>query len=318
MGFSRNPLVSVIVPAYNEVENVEPLLAELAATLDDTYEVIIVDDGSTDGTYDRAAVARARYPFLKVCRLGRNQGKTAAILRGFDDADGELVSILDADLQFAPADVVRQVAKLHEGYDLVAGRKVGQYEKKGVSSIYNRLARLLFGLRVRDINALKTFRRGVLEEIHLRKDWHRYIVPLAAARGLSVTEVDVTLRPRHAGLPKYSSRRRIMIGMLDLVAVAFQVTFMRKPMLWFGTLGTVALGAGVVTGLVAIVLRLLGHGFRPLLYLVMLLVVAGLLLYAAGFLGESLAGMTDRLERVERMVRHAGRSQKAEGRRQND
>lgn len=302
MGFRKNPQVSVIVPAYNEAENVEPLLAELAKALGDDYEVVFVDDGSTDGTYDRAVAARASYPLLKVCRLSRNQGKTAALLRGFEDADGDIVSIFDADLQFLPGDVVRQVAKLREGFDVVTGRKVGRYEKRGVSAIYNRLARWLFGLKVHDINALKTFRREVLEEIHLRKDWHRYIVPLAAARGFSVTELDVELRPRRAGEPKYSSRRRIIIGLLDLIAVAFQVTFMRKPMLWFGTLGSVMLGSGIIVGIIAVVLRLLGHGFRPLLYLVMLLVVAGLVFFAAGFLGESLAGMTDRVERVERLL----------------
>ncbi|MBM3314272.1 glycosyltransferase family 2 protein [candidate division WOR-3 bacterium] len=308
MGQSPEVKVSLLVPAYNEVDNVEPLLAELGARLDSTYEVIVCDDGSDDGTFERAKAAQARYPFLKVCRLGRNQGKTAAILRAFEEAGGAVVSILDADLQFMPEDVVKQVAKLGEGFDLVTGRKVGHYEKRGVSGIYNWLARRLFGLKVRDINALKTFRREVLEEIGLRKDWHRYIVPLAAARGFSVTEVDVTLRPRHAGRPKYSGRRRVFIGLLDLVAVAFQVTFMRKPMLWFGALGTVTFAAGVAAGAVAIVLRLLGHGFRPLLYLVMLLVVAGLLFYAAGFLGESLAGMSDRLERVERRLRErAGR-----------
>lgn len=292
--------VSIIVPAYNEVASVEPLLAELASRLGSEYEVVLVDDGSTDGTYEAAVQAQARYPFLRVLRHNRNQGKTAAIVTGFGACRGEIISIFDADLQFDPEDVVRQVAKVKEGFDLVAGEKRGKYEKRFVSAVYNWLARLVFGLRVRDINALKTFRRAVLEEIRLRKDWHRYIVPLAASHGFSITEIPVLLRPRQYGEPKYSGRLRILVGLFDLVAVGFQLSFMRKPMLYFGMLGSAALFLGLVTGIVAVVLRLCGHGFRPLLYLVLLLVLTGLVLFAAGFLGEALAGINDRLDRLER------------------
>jgi dolichol-phosphate mannosyltransferase len=314
MGFGKRPAVSIIVPAFNEADNVIPLLEELSAKLDRSYEVVLVDDGSTDKTYDTAVQARARFPFLKVCRHPTNQGKTAAIVTGMAAAEGAIVSVLDADLQFLPEDVVAQVAKLQEGYDIVTGRKHGRYENRLVSGVYNWLARVMFGLKVNDINALKTFRREVLEGVSLRKDWHRYIVPLAASRGFRVTEIPVTLRPRMHGEPKYSGRFRILIGLFDLVAVAFQLSFMRKPMLYFGVLGTGAFGLGFVVGVAAVVLRLFGHGFRPMLYLVMLLVLAGLVLFAAGFLGESLAGINDRLERVERLVRdRAGKKEDGEG-----
>lgn len=300
------PGVSVIVPAYNEVASIEPLFAELAAKLGPEYEVVLVDDGSTDGTYEAAVQAAHRYPFVTVLRHARNQGKTAAILTGFSACRGEIVSILDADLQFDPEDVVRQVAKVREGFDLVTGEKRGKYEKRFVSGIYNWLARLVFGLKVRDINALKTFRREVLEGIHLRRDWHRYIVPLAASRGFSIGEIQVLLRPRQFGEPKYSGRMRILIGLFDLVAVGFQLSFMRKPMLYFGILGTVTLACGFLTGVVAVILRLAGHGFRPLLYLVLLFVLAGLVLFAAGFLGEYVATISDRLERLEESKRRRG------------
>jgi len=292
--------VSIIVPAYNEVASVEHLLAELAGKLGPEYEVVFVDDGSTDGTYAAAVEAKGRYPFLAVVRHSRNLGKTAAIVTGFEASRGAIVSVFDADLQFDPEDVVRQVAKVREGFDIVTGEKRGKYEKRFVSSVYNRLARVVFGLKVRDINALKTFRREVLEEVHLRRDWHRYIVPLAAARGFSVTEIPVLLRPRQFGEPKYSGAFRILIGLFDLVAVGFQLSFMRKPMLYFGVLGSASLAVGFVVGLVAVILRLAGHGFRPLLYLVILLALAGLLLFAAGFLGESLATINDRLDRLEK------------------
>jgi glycosyltransferase involved in cell wall biosynthesis len=303
MGFISKPSVTVIVPAFNEVENVAPLLSELAAKLPPDYEVIIVDDGSTDGTYETAVAAQAQCQFLRVSRHRTNQGKTAAIITGVEQARGEFVSVFDADLQFRPEDVVAQVEKLREGWDLVTGRKQGKYEKRMVSTIYNGLARVMFGIKVHDINALKTFRREVLDGDSLRKDWHRYIVPLAAARGFRITEIPVVLRPRQFGEAKYSGRARILVGLFDLVAVAFQLTFMRKPLLYFGVLGTGSLALGFLVGLLAIILRLAGHGFRPLLYLVILLVVAGLVLFAAGFLGESLAGISDRLERLERLAR---------------
>jgi glycosyltransferase involved in cell wall biosynthesis len=318
MGFSSKPSVTVLVPAFNEVENVAPLLAELSAKLPADYEVIIVDDGSTDGTYEKAVAARAQYPFLRVCRHRTNQGKTAAIVTGLEVARGEFVSVFDADLQFMPEDVVAQVAKLRAGWDLVTGRKQGKYEKRVVSSIYNRLARIMFGVKVHDINALKTFRREVLEGVGLRKDWHRYIVPLAAARGFRITEIPVTLRPRTLGQAKYSGRGRILIGLFDLVAVAFQLTFMRKPLLYFGVLGTGSLTLGLLVGLTAIILRLFGHGFRPMLYLVILLVVTGLVLFAAGFLGESLAGISDRIDRLEKLARAGNEPKKTDGTRGTD
>jgi glycosyltransferase involved in cell wall biosynthesis len=303
MGSSSNPSATVIVPAYNEAANVSPLLAELSAKLPPDYEVIIVDDGSNDGTYEAAVAARSSHPFLTVVRHRTNLGKTAAIVTGMERARGEFVSVFDADLQFRPEDVVAQVEKLREGWDLVTGRKQGRYEKRLVSAIYNGLARLMFGIKVHDINALKTFRREVLEGVSLRKDWHRYIVPLAASRRFRITEIPVVLRPRQFGEAKYSGRARILVGLFDLVAVAFQLTFMRKPMLYFGVLGTAVFGLGFLVGLLAIILRLAGHGFRPLLYLVILFVVAGLVFFAAGFLGEMLSGISDRIERLERLAR---------------
>jgi glycosyltransferase involved in cell wall biosynthesis len=306
MGFTAKPSVTVIVPAFNEVDNVAPLLSELSAKLPTDYEVIVVDDGSTDSTYQTALAAQAQYRFLRVCQHRTNLGKTAAIMTGVGQARGEFASVFDADLQFRPEDVVAQVAKLREGYDMVTGRKQGSYEKRFVSGIYNSLARMMFGLKVHDINALKTFRREVLEGVSLRKDWHRYIVPLAASRGFKIAEIPVTLRPREFGEAKYSGPFRILVGLFDLMAVSFQLTFMRKPMLYFGLLGTTSLAGGLVAGIVAVVLRLFGHGFRPLLYLVILLLLSGLVLFAAGFIGESLAGMNDRLERIEGLVSSKG------------
>jgi len=251
--------VSVIVPAFNEAPNINVLLDELYKILPKDYEVIIVDDGSDDGTYTEAEKAKSKYSNLKVTRHSRNQGKTQAI-----------------------------------------SWKQGKYEKKFVSSIYNLLARRIFNLKVHDINAVKAFRKEVLDDIDLRKDWHRYIVPLAAAKGYRIEEIPVQLYPRRFGKAKYQGSFRIIIGLFDLFAVGFQLTFMRKPMLYFGTYGTISIILGLVAGIVAIILRIFGHGFRPILYLVILLVIGGLLLFGFGFLGEAVATINDRLDRLSK------------------
>ena len=276
-----------------------PLTKDLARVATPEYEVIIVDDGSCDDTRQNAQELTREYPFLRVVGYDRNQGKTEALLFGARAAKGEILVVFDADLQFGVEDIPRLVECIDQGADMCVGYKQGRYEKRFVSGIYNRLARSMFGLKVRDINAVKAFRREVLESMSLRKDWHRYLVPLAADKGFSITEIPVQLFPRKFGEPKYQAKSRIFIGFFDLVAVWFQLTFMRKPMLYFGIMGMISAGLGVVAGIVEIVLRILGHGFRPILYLVMLLVLVGVLLFALGFLGEMLAGMSDRLARLE-------------------
>ncbi len=294
---------TVICPAYNEVLNIPLLLEELAKNLDETYEIVIVDDGSTDGTGEVAKKEAMKYPNVKVFRHNQNLGKTEAILTGLKNSEGEIIIIFDADLQFAASDIPKLVEKVEEGYDMCVGRKRGRYEKKFVSLIYNYLARKIFSLPVHDINAIKAFRREVMAGIRLRKDWHRYIVPLAWAQGASITEIPVRVYPRRYGKPKYQSKKRIMIGFLDLLAVGFQLSFMRKPLLYFGTAGFLSILLGFFVGLVALILRFFQHGFRPLLYLVILLVLAGLLLFGLGLLGESFSAIIERLETIEKRLK---------------
>jgi hypothetical protein len=168
-----------------------------------------------------------------------------------------------------------------------------------ISGIYNWLARAIFRVPARDINAMKAFRAEVLDRLTLRHDWHRYLVVLAHAEGFGIREIDIELHPRRHGRPKYSGRGRIIVGMLDLVSVWFQLVFGRKPMLFFGVTGLIMLGAGGLTGIVAVVLRFgFGLGFRPLLTLVQLLVVSGLLLFALGFLAEMIAGLRGEIEEL--------------------
>jgi glycosyltransferase involved in cell wall biosynthesis len=298
---------AVIVPAYNEVANVPELVGELRATWDRHEldgDVVLVDDGSTDGTAD-AALAEG-WDRLKVVRHRRNFGKTEALVTGAGATDAEWLVLFDADLQHDTEEIPRYLEKLAEGWDIVTGRKVGVYEKAGVSGIYNRASRALFKVPVSDLNSMKAFRREVLEEVPLRHDWHRFFVVIAYDRGFTVTEIDITLHPRRHGEAKYSARSRIVVGLLDLMAVAFFLFFSRKPMLFFGLSGLLTAGLGVLVGVVTIVLRLIGamppFGFRPLLYLVILLETLGFLLVGFGLVAEMMAQQHTELDGVRRRL----------------
>jgi glycosyltransferase involved in cell wall biosynthesis len=296
---------AVVVPAYNEVENIPELVAELRATFERHRlggEVIIVDDGSTDGTYAAAQREAATWDRLRVVRHRRNFGKTEALLTAAESTGRQWLVLFDADLQHSPEEIPRYLEKLGEGWDIVTGRKLGPYQKRFVSSTYNRLSRRIFDLPVSDTNSMKAFRREILEEVHLRHDWHRFFVALAYARGYSATEIDITLLPRRHGEAKYSGKGRIVVGLLDLLSVWFFLFFARKPMLLFGVSGLALALLGFLTGIVAIALRLAGHGFRPLLYLVILLETLGFLLFGFGFIAELVAQQHAELESLTRRV----------------
>ena len=298
---------AVVVPAYNERANIPELLAELRATWERhglRGDVVIVDDGSTDGTGD---VAEAEdWDRLRVVRHRRNFGKTEALVTGARSVDAEWLVLFDADLQHATEEIPRFLEKLAEGWDIVTGRKVGEYRKQAVSRAYNRLSRALFKVPVSDLNSMKAFRREILDEVPLRHDWHRFFVVLAYDQGFTVTEIDIELLPRRHGEAKYSGRTRILVGVLDLLSVAFFLFFSRKPMILFGLSGLVMAGSGVVVGLVTIGLRVAGNmppfGYRPLLYLVILLETLGFLLFGFGLVAEMVAQQRTELDVVKRRL----------------
>ena len=297
---------AVVIPAFDEAPNVPDLVRELRALFeaeDLEGEVLLVDDGSSDGTGDLAEAEAAGWPAFRVLRHRGNQGKTEAMLTAAAFTDRTWIVLFDADLQHLPEEIPRFLDKLDEGWDIVTGRKVGSYDKRRVSSIYNWLSRRIFDVPVSDLNSMKAFRAEILDAVRLRHDWHRFFVVLAHAKGYSATEIDITLHARRAGVSKYSGRGRVFVGMLDLLAVWFQLIFARKPMLLFGLPGLVLIGLGALTGAVAFYLRfVVGFGFRPLLYLVILLITVGTLFFLAGLLAEMIAGLRDEIDYLRRRL----------------
>jgi glycosyltransferase involved in cell wall biosynthesis len=308
---------TVIVPAFNEAPVVPDLVRELREAFERHHlggDVIVVDDGSTDGTADCVEKAAAGWDRLRVIRHKRNLGKTEAMLTGVDASDSGAFVLFDADLQHSPDEIPRLLDKLDEGWDIVTGRKVGSYDKRAVSSIYNRLSRRIFDVPVSDLNSIKAFRRTVLDGLLLRHDWHRFFVVLAHARGATVTEIDVELHARRAGVSKYQGPFRILVGLMDLISVWFLLLFSRKPLLLFGGTGLSLAALGVGVAVITVYLRflhpLLGFppyvppmGYRPLLYLVMLLETLGFLLVGFGLVSEQVAQVRDELEALRKRRR---------------
>lgn len=300
---------AIIVPAYNEVENIPELVAELRATFDRhglSGEVILVDDGSRDGTWEAAAREARSWDRLRVLRHRRNFGKTEAMLTAAEATSATWLILFDADIQHSTEEIPRYLEKLGEGWDIVTGRKIGRYEKRLVSSTYNRLSRRIFEIPVSDTNSMKGFRRQILDEVYLRHDWHRFFVVLAYARGYSATEIDIALLPRRHGEAKYSGKSRIMVGLLDLLSVWFFLKAARKPMLLFGVSGFFTAALGLLVGLITIVLRVTHWaspiGYRPFLYLVVMLEVLGFLLFGFGFIAELIAQQHAELESINRRL----------------
>jgi glycosyltransferase involved in cell wall biosynthesis len=298
--------VSVLVPAKDEAENVPEFVQQCAAALaPEPYpcEVVIVNDGSEDDSAEVLAALSREHGFLRVVTHRTQRGIADALRSAAEAASGRIFVFYPADLQFLPAEIPSLVAPIRAGEaDIVTGTKQGRYDKAFVSGVYNLLCRWLFGIRVTDLNAVKAYRREVALAIPQRPDWHRFMVVIGAADGYRVRERPVTLLPRRAGRSKFGLGR-IPVGVLDLMAVWFQLRFGRKPMLFFGLSGGILFVLGFLIGVLALVLRFgFGYGFRPLLYLVLMLVLAGIALFGFGFVGEMLAGTREELRAVSRSL----------------
>ncbi len=287
------PAVSVLVPAKDEAENLPLFLEQCEAAFRDEaerYEVIVVDDGSSDATPAVLASLLERYDFLRTVRHRAQRGIADALRTGYLAARADVLVFWPADLQFRPIDIPRLVAPILAGEsDMVTGFKEGHYEKAFVSKVYNGLSRALFNVPVRDLNNVKAYRREVMEDQPARPDWHRYMIVLAHARGYTVSEIPVPLYPRHAGKSKFGISR-IPIGVLDMLAVWFELRFGKKPLLAFGMLGAGLFALGVIAGVSALIVLLVsGVGLRWVWTLIQTCLLLGSIFFATGLLGEQIA-----------------------------
>ncbi len=298
--------VSVLVPAKDEAENLPLFMEQMAAVVRaaaQTYEVVVVDDGSVDDTWSVLEHLSSQYGFLRIVRHRRRRGIADALRTGYLHAEGEIFVFYPADLQFRPEDIPRLVEPiLGNQADMVTGFKQGQYDKAFVSRVYNWLSRVLFDVRVRDLNSVKAYRREIMEQLPIRPDWHRYMIVLAAAQGYTVAEIPVPLYPRHAGKSKFGIGR-IPVGVLDMLAVWFELRFAQKPLLLFGMLGAGLFALGVLAGIVALGrLFLLGVGTRPVWPIIQTSRFRGSSFFAAGLIGEQVAGLRAQLRELRRVT----------------
>jgi glycosyltransferase involved in cell wall biosynthesis len=304
----NHPVVSVFIPARNEAGNVTPLFDKIARAFDALQiagEIIFVDDGSTDATWNEANAAAQRYPFARLFRHRKSLGLTEAMRSGFRNCRGDIVIFLPGDLESDPEeDIPKLLAKVNEGYDVVAGWRQGRRDRKiFASAVANFVARRVFGLQVRDMNWIKAFRREVVENIHLRSDWHRYILILAAAQGYTIGEVPVNYYPRQKGRSKFGIGR-LPVSFLDVLVVRFLLTFSRKPMLFFGGIGLALVAVSLLTLVVLAWMYLVNLGQRrPIFDFAGILLLAGLLLFVVGFLAELIVNQNERIEELERRWR---------------
>ena len=291
--------LSIVVPIYNEVENLRPLCQRVHAVLaplDWSYELILIDDGSQDGSGELLAELHAEDETLKVLRFRRNFGQTAALAAGFEYAHGDVIVSLDGDLQNDPVDIPRLLAKLDEGYDLVNGWRVNRQDpflhRRLPSQIANRMISLTTRVKLHDYGCtLKAFRREVAKGLKLYGEMHRFIPALAGDMGARIAELPVTHHARTHGSSKYGLTRTLWV-VLDLLTVKFMSSYATRPSHLFGFLGLIAVlvGGGITT--VLGLQRLLFDvqlANRPILLLGILLLVTGVQLVTTGLIAEMLS-----------------------------
>jgi glycosyltransferase involved in cell wall biosynthesis len=304
----ETPALSIIAPLFNEAESLSLLHREICDALKahgDRYELIFVDDGSTDGSGAILASLYEADPRVQVIQLRRNFGKSAALSAGFAAARGEYVITLDADLQDVPSEIPSLLGPIQrDEADLVSGWKADRQDpltKTLPSALFNRVVRAVSGVPLHDFNCgFKAYRREVLDEIPLYGELHRYIPVLAHFRGFRVAEVAVPHRARRFGRSKFGPAR-FFRGFFDLLTVLFLTQYTRRPLHLFGLLGAVSFGLGfIVSAYLAFIKLALGEpiGHRPLLTLGVLLIIVGTQFFVFGLLGEMIAHHARTVARV--------------------
>ena len=307
-------MVSVVVPLLNEEGSLEELYREIAVALEpreEPFEVVFVDDGSTDGSMSVLSRLHDELPNVVVIHLRRNFGKAAALQAGFREARGEVIVTIDADLQDDPAEIPQLLAKLDEGFDLVSGWKTRRNDpslRRAFSRVFNWATGVISGVRLHDVNCgLKAYRAEVLQDMRLYGELHRFIPVLASYQGYRIAEVSVNHRARQHGSSRYGPERYLR-GFFDLLSVTFMGRYRYRPLHLFGGIGLLmgAVGFVILTYLTTIWFWGEGIGTRPLLTLGVLLMVVGIQFISLGLISELITSQHEERiserERTERMV----------------
>jgi len=292
---NSNVALSIVVPIYNEEESLPFLvnqLLEVLQPMEETFELVLVNDGSSDDSAEVIRKLSFEIPELVGVLLRKNYGQTAAMAAGFDISSGEIVVTLDGDLQNDPADIPLLVNKIRDGFDLVSGwryrRQDAAISRKLPSKIANRLIGKVTGVRLNDYGcSLKAYRKEVLTDMRLYGELHRFLPVLANIEGARITEVKVNHRARQFGSSKYGIDRTFRV-LMDLLTVWFMNRFLTRPMYVFGFGGILAMIGSFITSFYLLTIKLLGEdiGNRPLLIFALLLAVTGVQLFGFGLLGE--------------------------------
>jgi dolichol-phosphate mannosyltransferase len=308
------PDLSVLLPAYNEAPNLPEVLEELVTTLNGaglSFEIVVVDDGSTDDSVDVLRKYTERFPELRWIHFRRNAGKSEALQSGFELCRGRNVALMDADGQDDPAALPKLLDALDDGLDLATGRRADRNDrfiKRHTSKVYNWVTAKMIGVPGKDFNSgLKVMRRDVIEEIDLYGEMHRYIPVLAVSEGFKVGEVDVPHRARLHGDSKFG-RARFWRGFFDLITVKFLTTYKTRPFHILGGLGLafITIGGGLLTWMFIDLLREVRVGGRPALMAGVLLVLVGVQLAATGLIAELMVSRTRQRERGHPAISASG------------
>lgn len=296
--------LSFIIPAYNEEESIRQLYEEIIQHRGEhQYEIIFIEDGSTDSTFDRMQELAESDANVKVIKFRKNLGKAAALQSGFNYASGEVIFTMDADLQDDPKEIPRFLEKLKAGNDLVSGWKKKRYDplsKRLPSKLFNAITSLSFGLKLHDYNCgYKAYRKEVIKELDIYGEMHRYIPALAYSKGFRVDEIVVEHRSRKYGNSKYGWER-FLRGFLDLMTVKLLTHYAKSPLYLFGNIGAVLSFTGFLMALYLSVLKIFYNqalSNRPLLFLAVLLIMVGMQFFSLGLISELLVNQSRKLNR---------------------
>ncbi len=296
--------ISIVIPLFDEEANIEKLYGQLKTVLQDLnkeYELIFIDDGSTDNSFSILQDFHQKDKTVKVVQFRRNFGKSAALSVGFKYAKGKIIVTMDADLQDDPREIANFIKKLDEGYDIVSGwrfERKDSFSKTLPSKLFNYLTSLLTGIKIHDFNCgFKVCKKEVIEDINIYGELHRYIPVLAHWKGYKVGEVKVRHHPRGGGSSKYGLGR-LFRGITDLLTVMFLTRYAKRPLHLFGAVGVLLFLIGFIINLYFLFLKLIGEpiGERPLLLLGVLLTVVGFQIISTGLIGEMIAATRNKTD----------------------